>query len=97
MQIFVRSLIGKYYSLEVEYWFTITKVKQLLFEKSGIHPFSQILTYNNKVLYNDMDIADINTAIFKYQMMFCECFCKTFSSVLMLHCCLILNDHVYNN
>ena len=60
MQIFVSSLLGKHYSLEVEYWFTIREVKQLLFKKSGILPSSQMLIYNGKLLYNYMNLADIN-------------------------------------
>jgi ubiquitin C len=60
MPIFVKNLIGKTITLEVDSLDTIDNVKVKIYEVDGVPPIQQRLTYGSKRLENGHTLADYN-------------------------------------
>ena len=61
MYIFVKSLSGRCYQLDVEWYSTIGHIKQCLYDKSNIPPSLQLYVFAGKLLTNDKTtISDWN-------------------------------------
>ena len=60
MQIFVKTLTGKHITLNVEPTYRIEDVKQLIYDKEGIAPERQILTFAGKELQDGNTLQDYN-------------------------------------
>ena len=60
MQIFIKTLVGRTITLDVEQNNTIRDVKEKIQDKEGIESFSIILIFAGKKLEHDKTLADYN-------------------------------------
>lgn len=59
-QIFVKTLTGQNFSLDVEHANTLAQIKDLIYAQEGIVQERQKLTFSGKVLQDDKSLADSN-------------------------------------
>ena len=60
MQIFIKSLTGKYITLDVDQAESIASLKAKIAEKEGINPGEQRLVFGGKQLEDDRTLGDYN-------------------------------------
>ena len=60
MQIFVKNLIGKTITIDVDSTDTINQIKYKIYDKEGIPPQQQQVVFAAKYLENDRTLSDYN-------------------------------------
>eukprot|EP00403_Amphidinium_massartii_P019170 CAMPEP_0178409916 /NCGR_PEP_ID=MMETSP0689_2-20121128/20708_1 /TAXON_ID=160604 /ORGANISM="Amphidinium massartii, Strain CS-259" /LENGTH=122 /DNA_ID=CAMNT_0020031071 /DNA_START=80 /DNA_END=448 /DNA_ORIENTATION=+ len=60
MQIFVKTLSGQVFTLEVEAAEEVACIKDKIYDATGIPSFQQGLSYSGKQLQDDLALADYN-------------------------------------
>ena len=60
MQIFIKNLIGRWYTVEVEEDDTVEKVKKDMYRQSGIPEVVQAIIYGGRVLSDHWKLSDLN-------------------------------------
>lgn len=58
MQIFIKTLIGKFITLNVDKNNTIEEIKKMIEKKEGVNVKKQILIYSGVFLDNDNTLSD---------------------------------------
>ena len=62
MQIFLRLTSGKMYTLDVETTWTVAKLKEAIYERTGLGTNQQRLMFTSNSLENDKTLEDYNIA-----------------------------------
>jgi ubiquitin len=60
MKLFVKNLIGKTITIDVDSTDTINQVKYRIYDKEGVPPYQQQVVFAAKYLENDRTLSDYN-------------------------------------
>ena len=60
MKLFVKNLVGKTITIDVDGFDTIRNVKYKIYDKEGVPPYQQQVVFATKYLENDRTLSDYN-------------------------------------